>query len=68
MGMFGILRSWLLHDYEQHKLRADREVVARFSRGNTRVQLQEYIDDKQFKELSRQGDDAVSRLLAVSGV
>jgi len=59
------LKDWFFKSYEREKLNIDRRVVARFSRGNIRVQDGHYINDKQLSKLSRRADKAMARLKAL---
>ena len=60
------LQSWYFQDYENEKSDTDRDVVARFSRGNVLVQQGHYIDLIALKDLSRKGEEALARLVEVS--
>lgn len=55
--------DWLsLHDYDKAKHAAERELVARFARGNVLLQLGHYITAEDASEITRRGDRAMDRL------
>jgi agmatine/peptidylarginine deiminase len=60
------LQSWYFQGYENEKTDIDRDVVARFSRGNILVQQGHYLDLDALKDLSRRGDEALTRLADVA--
>ena len=58
------LQAWYFQDYEEQKADIDRDVVARFSRGNVLIQQGHYLNAGELDTLSRKGDEALARLAA----
>ena len=64
---FGIIRSlvnWLtVEDYENDKRDAEREVVARYSRGNVAIQNGHFLDENDLEQLRRSSDRAYTKIM-----
>lgn len=57
------LFDWMtVRDYDKAKADALRRIVARFSRGNIKVQRGRYLDDRDFVSFVERGDAAMNRL------
>lgn len=60
---FRKIRDWLtLADYGKAKREATRQVVRRYSRGNTSVQNGWFMDEAELESLSRKADDAMKEI------
>ncbi len=62
MRLREILDRLLLGGYEAAKKAASRQIVARYARGNVAVQLGQFIDENDLKELRKAGDKAMQSI------
>jgi hypothetical protein len=62
--MFAKLQDWILGGYDSEVREINRAVVARFARGNIRVQEGRYADEAESKSLKRRGHKALEYLCA----
>lgn len=60
------LKEWYFRDYESEKADIDESVVARFARGNVRVQEGHYINQRQLEELSARAKSALERMMSAA--
>lgn len=56
------LQNLYFRDYEAEKREIDRDVVARFSRGNVLIQQGHYLDAVELRNLGESGDAALARI------
>ncbi len=62
MRLSEIMDRILLGGYEAAKEDATRQIVARYARGNVAVQLGQFIDENNLKELRKAGDKAMQSI------
>lgn len=64
MRLHEIIDRLLLGGYEAAKKAASRQIVARYARGNVAIQLGQFIDEDDLKELRKAGDKAMQNIRA----
>jgi hypothetical protein len=63
MNPFARLLRWLrLEDYRDAQRQVDRKIVARFARGNERMQAGAYMTETELVEKSLAADAALARI------